>query len=874
MGGWRIRLVVVMVLALAPLSVAAQSRPASTSIEGRADSKSPATVLIRQAAQLLRKGSPEQARQKVEEGLKLDPHSAPGYNLLGLVYEAENKYALSIEAFQKALKIAPHSTQILNNLGNSYLLQRKLSEAENEFRESLRLDPANRDANYNLGVVLLAEHHPKQAIPCFQRVHPADSTSLFNLVQAYLQAGETQQGLETARRLSNLNKNDVRLHFTLGVLLASNKQYVAGERELELADALQPNTFAILYNLGQAYLNSGDLTEADQVLNRALNLQPDSAAALYMLARVKADDRKALQALELLVKAHKLAPRNVDVIFLMARLSMKQSYYEDSIPLLQEGLKISPRSPDLHAALGECYFIAGKIDKAIQEFQTLIKLDPRARSYAFMALCYRHLGRYDEAKKYLEMGLKDDPKNAACLYSMGYIASRQGHYLQAEKWLKQALEAKPDYNDALLELAGVLMHQKEFAQAIPLLRKCVKLDPRPAPVYYKLAMAERNLHQLAAADQDLKVFQTLSKNPQPGPYPYQHLFDYLDGRAGLRPQQQTQFDVEQLQKEVKLHPDRPDYLYMLAQDYLKLGRTDDAKKVIAQLGQVSQGDFRTEVGVGVLLARYHLYADAIIHFKQALKSVPDSDDAWYDLADAYFRARDYPAALQAMKHVSPAAQKQTSFAFLLGDIYAHLGQSQPAISLFRQVIAENPDMARAYLSLALTYLRSGDLDGARAALDQGLSRVPNSGGLFWGMGILSAVQGKPQQAEQFLKKSVDLLPEWPAGYSALGVLYYETGQIDKARETLKMFTQNGPRGALDVHRIEQALSAAQSQNLSKQPTDNLPVQARGQILQVALALADVGRYPIAAVCRGFHALDRAICILMPDTILLVGAFAF
>lgn len=840
MSGWGARSSILVLFVLVSLSVAAQTRPSSATARREGVSESSANVLFRKGAILFRKGSLRQAQEKVAEGLKLNPQSAEGYNLLGLIYERENKLSLSAEAFQKALKIAPKSTQVLNNLGNSYLLQRKYSLAEKQFRASLSLDPANRDANYNLGIVLLAEHRPKQAIPCFQRVHPPNTTSLFNLVQAYLQAGETQKGLETARHLSNLGKDSVRLHFTLGVLLASNKQYTAGEKELEIADALRPNTFAILYNLGQTYLNGGELDKAEADLAQALNLQPKSARALYLLARAKADDRKDLRALELLVKAHKLAPRNTDVIFLMARLSMKQSFYQDAVPLLKEGLKISPNSPDFHAALGECYFIAGKLDKAIQEFQQLIKLDPRARSYAFMALCYRHLGRYDEAKKYLELGLKNDPHNAACLYNMGYIASRQGHYLQAVKWLNQALAVNPNYDHALLELASVRMHQKEYSKAIPLLRKCVKLDPHPAPVYYKLAMAERSLRQLDAAEQDLKVFETLSKSPQPSPYPYQHLFTYLDKRAGIPVRQQTETDIEQLQALVKLHPERPDYLYMLAQNYLKVGRTQDAEKTISQLDHVSQGDFRTMVGVGVLLARYHLYAAAVAHFRQALKSIPTSDDVWYDLADAYFDAHDYPDALQAMKRVSPERLKHTSFSFLLGDIYGHLGQTQHAVTLFHQVIAENPDMDRAYLSLALAYMRSGDLNDARATLLKGLSRVPNSGELFWGMGILSAVEGNPRHADQYLKKSVDLLPEWPASYSVLGVLYYETGQINKARQTLEEFTQNGPRGVLNVHRIEHALSVAQAENSNKQEIGSLSPQARQQLLEVGLALADVG----------------------------------
>ncbi len=831
----RCALLATLTVVMASADVGAQSRIATA----RPKSASRAAEdLFRQAGRFLEEGSAEKASSEVVKGLKLDPNSAEGNNLLGLIYEQEKQYALATRAFLKALESAPRSAKILTNLGNSYFVQKDLHGAESELRAALRFEPSNASANYSLGVVLLTEHRPQDAIPYFQAVQPPDVSSLFDLVQSYLQAGEAAQGLETANRLSKLAKNDVRVHFTLGVLLAANRQYAAGARELETADALRPGTFEILYNLGQAYLDDNETAKAQSTLERALNLRPQSAETFYLLARTYASQRQDLKALELLVKAHKLAPRNTDVIFLMARLTMKQAYYEDAIPLLKSGLKIAPHRPDLHAALGECYFISGQIPKAIQEFQTLIQLSPSAASYAFMALCYRHLGRFDEAEKYLQLGLKANPRNAACLYNMGYIASRQGHYKEAGAWLEKALRADPHYVDALLQLSSVKMDERKFAEAIPLLHQCAKLDPHPAPVYYKLATAERDLHQMAAAERDMKVFQTLSRDPTPGPYPYQHLFDYLDQRAGLPVQEQSQLDLAQLEQEVKLHPDRPRDLYLLAETYLKIGQPQSAQPVIARLDQVSHGDFRTAVGVGVLLARYGLYSQALARFRAAVEANPNSNDAWYDLGDAYFRARNYPAALAAVQHVSRAGQREPTFLSLRGDIEAHLGRTDDAVRDYRQVIAENPDSDQNYLALALAYLRSGGVVQARQVLAQGLTHTPDSGVLFWGMGVLAAAENKPSEAEQYLNKALDLMPQWPASYSALGFLYYETGQIQKAREILKEFTKNGPRGALDVQNIERVLSAArQKESAFRQPARFSP-QARQQFLAMALVLAD------------------------------------
>ncbi len=203
---------------------------------------------------LIEKGQFTQASELLERQIKLNPSSVEGYNLLGIAYTNEHEYERAGLAFQHALRLSPSSTKTHNNLGNFYVAQRKLDLAENEFNAVLKLDPTNRDAHYNMGLLLMAKGAPVLAIQQFQRTRPATIESRFNLVRAYLAAGQTSNALQAARQLSAAHKQNVQLHVTLGVLLASAKQYKPALLELEQANALQPETFEILYNLGQAYL--------------------------------------------------------------------------------------------------------------------------------------------------------------------------------------------------------------------------------------------------------------------------------------------------------------------------------------------------------------------------------------------------------------------------------------------------------------------------------------------------------------------------------------------------------------------------------------------------------------------------------------------
>ena len=78
--------------------------------------------------------------------------------------------------------------------------------------------------------------------------------------------------------------------------------------------------------------------------------------------------------------------------------------------------------------------------------------------------------------------------------------------------------------------------------------------------------------------------------------------------------------------------------------------------------------------------------------------------------------------------------------------------------------------------------------------------------------MVSVLEGKTAQAAERLERAVDLLPEWPGSYSTLGVFYYQTGQIAKAREVLNRF-KGSSAGGLDVNRIEEVLARAPAKEL-------------------------------------------------------------
>jgi tetratricopeptide (TPR) repeat protein len=688
---------------------------------------------------------------------------------------------------------------------------------------------------------------PERALVDQDRVDEAKSTTLegpnpatlethFNLIRTYLRSKRIAEALRLATRLSNENADDVHLHFSLGVLLASEKQYKAAEFELQKAEALKPGTFEILFNLGQAALGNGDYPNAVIALSHALKLKPESSETLYLLGQAYTDESRPLDALDVLIPANKMSPRNPDILYLMAKISISQSYYEDAIPLLETALEIAPKRSDLVESLGESYFKAGRIDRSIEEFQKLIELEPSVRAYSFLGISHTYSGRLDAAKRDFQSCRRLEANNNFCLFYLGYIAKLQGDLAGSESILARVLRSNPDYPDALLELANIRIESKRYPEAAELLRKYVRVRSTLPLGHYKLAMVEKNLHETSAAERDLATFQALSKDASIASHPYDHLFDYLDSRSSLAPDARVQEDVAQLAKQMELHPDQPEILYALAEAYLKSGKTDEARNTIKHLSELESSDPRALTEAGALLARYGFYDDSIELFKNVLNAKPEADDARFDLANAYFRKGRYSEALDAALLVSERGRKDEAYLALLGDIYAHLGDDARAAEIYRSAISRNPENDQDYLSLALLQFRENNFSEAKRTLLAAQARLPGSGKIYWGLGLAAALEGDTVGAGRQFERSVELLPEWPGSYSTLGVFYFETGQIAKAKEVLDRFKNSGSPGSLDVNRIEATL--AQAPTATPAGDEPLSNAKRLQLLQFALYLAD------------------------------------
>jgi len=121
-----------------------------------------------------------------------------------------------------------------------------------------------------------------------------------------------------------------------------------------------------------------------------------------------------------------------------------------------------------------------------------------------------------------------------------------------------------------------------------------------------------------------------------------------------------------------------------------------------------------------------------------------------------------------------------------------------------------------------------------------LTRVPSSGKILWGLGLVAVLEGNTAQAAERLERAVELLPEWSGSYSTLGVFYYQTAKSTKrARSSIASRAAARPEAWTSTVSRKRCRTLQRKAPSAREP---MPMVARQQLLQ------------FSAVARRAHAL--------------------
>jgi tetratricopeptide (TPR) repeat protein len=177
---------------------------------------------------------------------------------------------------------------------------------------------------------------------------------------------------------------------------------------------------------------------------------------------------------------------------MIGRLTVQQiAVWKSSYSLWSYVNKIYPdRIFFVNYNLGLAYYARGMYDKAIAEYERVIKTKPDfLEAYNNLGNAYFAMYQDDKAVSAYERVVASNPKHAKAHNNLGFAYYTKGMYAQAMVEINKALAINHDYVTAHYN-AGLIYHaQGMYVRAVSAYEKAVTLKPHFAEAHYNLATA-------------------------------------------------------------------------------------------------------------------------------------------------------------------------------------------------------------------------------------------------------------------------------------------------------------------------------------------------------------------------------------------------
>jgi predicted O-linked N-acetylglucosamine transferase (SPINDLY family) len=190
--------------------------------------------------------------------------------------------------------------------------------------------------------------------------------------------------------------------------------------------------------------------------------------------------------------------------------------------------------------------------------------------------------------------------------------------------------------------------------------------------------------------------------------------------------EKEQYDSSQAQCEYILsnNPDHPDALHLLGLIEEKIGRIDQAIRLIQQAIQIYDSESAYHSNLAVFLARIGAFDQAIAHYQQALKLKPDDPGILNNLGMALYYQKDFKRGLECFTQALVIKPDYHEANIHLSMVYESLHQIDNAIACCQQVISQTDDcgqLAMAFNQLGNLYLKKSQIDAAIQAYQKALN---------------------------------------------------------------------------------------------------------------------------------------------------------
>ena len=214
------------------------------------------------------------------------PTFAAGFNNLGTVYYAEEKWQEAVDAYQAAIRLQANYLDAYYNLGLAFIKLKNHDAAMHAFEALLALAPHHVGAQFQTGRLLMLNQQPEKALNYFLRIveaHPYHLETLMNIAACYLQLGSAEEANTYYMKTLALAPADKQVLFNLGVIHAQSGRLKAAVDYYLQAIHVDTDFYEAHHNLASLFLSMNNQEAALKHFQEALRLQPANEAIQHSI---------------------------------------------------------------------------------------------------------------------------------------------------------------------------------------------------------------------------------------------------------------------------------------------------------------------------------------------------------------------------------------------------------------------------------------------------------------------------------------------------------------------------------------------------------------------------------------------------------------
>ena len=705
--------------------------------------------------------------------LNIDPKRGDVRTKLGDAYVAKQDIGGAFREYIRAADLLPDDAAAQIRAGNFLLLARKFEDAQTRANNALKKDPNNLDATILLGNALAGLQQFDAAMTEFQEattLNPTDD-------RAYASAGTLQmvRHQDAAAEASFRKAVEVAPKSVTALLALANFLWTSGrapdaEGTLKNAVALDPANAGANRALGSFYMATGRVADAEPYFQAiAHNSQrPEDTIALadyYVVAKRNEEAKTLLRTLASSDKSFAVATTRLAAIDTLERNRVQARQK------LKDVLDKYPKDMSARLLDARILLIDGKRTDALATATSIVNDEPTSQqaeqAYMLIGAVQTSFDSYDEAIKAYKEVLTRNSRPLGAQLALAALYLRMRAFDQALNSVQSAETIQPKNPLARTLRVRILMAQGKMADAKTELASLQKDYPNAAPVLVLVGGQQLSEKQYDAARASFtKALQALPTS-----------IDAATGLVSVDLASGHKADaVARIEAGLKTATPTSDLMVLAARTYASTGDLVKAEDCLHKAVDLDPARLEAYVLLGQLYISQHRLPAAIDEYQKVIVRTPNSVPAHTMLGMLYEAQRQLPEAeksyQKALSVDSHAAVAANNLAWMyvssnrnldealqlaqvalqalpdephvndtLGWIYYRKDMAGRAVPYLESSVKRNPDDPSGYYHLGMAYVRNGDLEKGRQALQKAVNSKVEFDGISDARKTLAQVGG-------------------------------------------------------------------------------------------------------------------------------------